>query len=144
MIALGQRVQLAIDDAGQNRFELALQHAAIAIDITAKRQYKSARSSKSNYKQLLKDYSWLIEIMAFGGLNLDETKFGNFPIDGYPAPTFQDLIYHIVRCNLVHDEGIPDNFEFSDSDSISFSKDHLIFPKKLIWRTPGGCRILPV
>jgi len=133
MITLGQRVQLAIDEVEQNRFELALQHAAIAIDITAKRQYKSAKSSKSNYKRLLKDYSWLIELMAFGGINLDESKFGNFPIDGNPKPSFQDLIYHVVRCNLVHDEGVPDNFEFTDSDTIIMRKDHLVFPKKLIW-----------
>lgn len=133
MITIGQRVQLAIDDAGQGRFELALQHAAIAIDITAKRRYKSTKSSKSNYKRLLRDYSWLIELMAFGGINLDESKFGNFPIDGNPEPTFQDLIYHVIRCNLVHDEGVPDSFEFTDSDTITLQKGHLVFPKKLIW-----------
>jgi len=133
MITIGQRVQLAIDDVGQGRFELALQHMAIAIDITAKRHYQSAKSSKSLYKRLLKEYSWLLELMAFGGINLEETKFGNFPIDGNPDPTFQDLIYHVIRCNLVHDEGIPENFEFTDTDTITLKKDHLIFPKKLIW-----------
>lgn len=133
MITLGDRVQLAIDDAGKGCFELALLQVAIAIDITAKRHYKSTKSSGSNYKRLLRDYSWLIELMAFGGINLDESKFGNFPIEGNPEPTFQDLVYHIIRCNLVHDDGVPDNFEFVDSDTITFKKDHLVFPKKFIW-----------
>ena len=133
MITIGQRVQLAIDDFGQGRFELALQHAAIAIDITAQRHYQSARSSKLLYKKLLKEYSWLIELMAFGGINLEESKFGNYPIDGNPEPTFQDLIYHVIRCELVHAEGVPENFGFTDTDTITLQKDHLVFPKKLIW-----------
>jgi hypothetical protein len=133
MISIGQRVQYAIDDAGQDRFELALQNVAIALDVTAKRHYNSEKSSKSNYKRFLKEYSWLIELMAFNGINLDDSKFGNFPIDGNPEPTFQDLIYHVIRCNLVHDEGVPANFEFTDSDTITLEKDRLCFPKRLIW-----------
>lgn len=133
MITLGQRVQLAIDEVGQNRFELALQHAAIAIDVTAKKYFESSKSSKSNYKKFLKEYSWMIELMAFQGINLDESKFGNYPIDGIPEPTFQELIYHAIRCNLVHGDGVPETFGFSDGNIITMSKDHLIFPKNLIW-----------
>ncbi len=133
MITVGQRVKYVIDEVERDNFELALEHVAIAIDITATKYYKNSRSSKSSYKNLLKEYSWLIELMAFFGINLDESKFGNFPIDGNPETTFQDLIYHVISCNLVHDEGIPLNFEFSDIDQITLKKDHLIFPKKLIW-----------
>lgn len=126
-------MKYVIDEVERDNFELALEHVAIAIDITATKYYKNSRSSKSSYKNLLREYSWLIELMAFFGINLDESKFGNFPIDGNTEPTFQDLIYHVIRCNLVHDEGIPLNFEFSDIDQITLKKDHLIFPKKLIW-----------
>jgi hypothetical protein len=71
--------------------------------------------------------------MAFGGINLETSTFGNFPIQGNPEPTFQDLIYHVIRCNLVHDEGIPLNLEFADSSTITYTKDHLVLPKKLLW-----------
>lgn len=133
MMALSQRVERAIDEVGKNHFEEALLQAAIAIDVTAKKYFKSAKSSKSNYKQLLKEYSWLIELMAFQGINLDDSRFGNFPIDGISEPSFQDLIYHTVRCNLVHGDGVPENFEFSDGNIFSMRKDHLILPKNLIW-----------
>lgn len=133
MITVGQRVKYVIDEMEKGNFELALEHVAIAIDITSKRYYKGSKSSKSNYKNLLKEYSWLIELMAFFGINLDESKFGNYPIDGNPEPSFQDLIYHVIRCNLVHDEGVPKNFEFSDIDMITLKKDHLVFPKRLVW-----------
>ena len=133
MVTLSQRVERAIDEVGKNHFEEALLQAAIAIDVTAKNYFKSAKSSKSNYKQLLKDYSWLIELMAFQGINLDDSRFGNYPIDGISEPSFQDLIYHTVRCNLVHGEGVPENFEFSDGNIFSMRKNHLILPKNLIW-----------
>ncbi len=133
MITIGTRVKYVIDEVEKANFELALEHVAIAIDVTAKKYYKGRRSSKSNYKNLLREYSWLIELMAFFGINLEESIFGNYPIEGNLEPTFQDLIYHVIRCNLVHDEGIPNNFEFSDVDMITMRKDHLIFPKRLIW-----------
>lgn len=133
MITVGDRVKYVIDEIEKENFELALEHVAIAIDLTSQKYYKSSKSSKLNYKNFLKEYSWLIELMAFFGINLDESKFGNYPIDGNPEPSFQDLIYHVIRCNLVHAEGVPENFEFSDVDMITVNKDHLVFPKRLIW-----------
>jgi hypothetical protein len=133
MITIGKRVKYVIDEIAQSNFEIALEHVAIALDVTAKKHYKSDKSTGSNYKNLLTEYSWLVEMMAFGGINLGDSKFGNYPLPGYPEPTLQELIYHAICCNLVHDEGVPETFEFSDADSINTRSGHLVFPNRLIW-----------
>lgn len=132
-ITVGDRVKSAIDEANSGRFEMALEHAAIAIDVTAKRYFAADESKAKNYKNLLIEYLWLIELLAFPGLNLEESKFGNYPIKKTPVPTFQDLIYDVIRCGLVHAEGVPDSFAFNDSGTLEFADERLVFPKGLIW-----------
>ena len=133
MITVGERVKYAIDEVGADRFELAMNHIVIALDITAKRHYKKIKSGRSDYKKLIKDYSWLLEMMSFFGINIEESIFGNYPIEGNNEPTLMDLIYHVLRCSIVHDEGIPSNFLFGDSDHIQLWNGKIVFPKKMIW-----------
>lgn len=120
-IGVGDRVKHAIDDVQRGQFELALEHACIAIDVTSKRLYSADKSSKSLYKNLLDEYAWMIELMSLGGVNVNDSIFGNYSIPGHQNPKFKDLVYHIVRCNLVHDEGLPSNFMFAEGDHMGFS-----------------------
>jgi hypothetical protein len=60
------------------------------------------------------EYAWLIELMGLGGINVNDSIFGNFPIPGNPEPKFKDILYHKIRCNLAHDEGIPEKISFAD------------------------------
>lgn len=133
MITVGDRVRYAIEDIEKGRFEVALHHIAVALDVTAQRRNNSTHSSKTHYKSLLIEYAWLIEMMAFHGVNSETSVFGNYPIKGNVEPTFADLIYHVVRCSLVHDVGLPDNFSFTKQNLIIYEYKKLIFPEKLIW-----------
>jgi len=137
MITIGQRVKHAIDDIGRGEFEVALEHASIAIDITSKRKYGRQRSGRVIYKDLLKEYSWLLELMALGGIDLEKSVFGNYPLPDNPEPSFADLMYHVVRCGLVHEEGLPDNFAFVNNDRLVMAEDHIELPTKVIWALLG-------
>lgn len=121
-ITIGDRVKLAIDEVQQGRFELALEHACIALDITSKRHYSSDRSTRGLFKRLLDEYVWIIELMSLGGLDIEKSCFGNFPLPDIPEPKIKDVIYHVVRCNLVHDEGLPENLIFADATTWSWPR----------------------
>jgi hypothetical protein len=77
--------------------------------------------------------------MAFSYINLEHSKFGNFPFKDqkkeYKEPTFQDLMYHIIRCGLIH--GSKYNIKFHKIDEIIIEKNILIFPARLIWALLG-------
>ncbi len=136
-ITIGDRVKHAIDDVNRNQFELALEHACIAIDITSKRFFSSDKSSAKNYKNLIDEYSWMLELMAMGGINVNDSVFGNYPLLKCKEPKIKDLIYHVIRCNIVHDEGLPNNFMFADGDQMVCEKGIMVLPKKLIWGLIG-------
>jgi hypothetical protein len=80
--------------------------------------------------------------MSFPGINLEESKFGNFSFKDsrgkdHSEPTFQEIMYHIVRCSLVHGD-IPDQpIKLHHEDTIFLGKDTLILPIRLIWGLLG-------
>lgn len=133
MITIGQRVERAIEDINKGAIEFALENICIALDVTSQRLYSKSRSHRDFYKRLLKEYSWLIELIGLPGLNLEESRFGNYPIRANNTPSFQDFIYHIVRCGLVHDTGVPENFKFVDSHIITLDQNLIELPVQLIW-----------
>ena len=140
MISIGERVKRAIDDMGRGEFMFALEQVSIAIDMTAKNHYKKTSSSGERYKNLLKEYSWLLELMSLPGINLDESKFGNFPFKDsgnkeYHEPNFQDLMYNVVRCGLIHGEN--SNLRFHQDNTIYLGKDILILPIRIVWGLLG-------
>jgi len=136
MATIGERVKFALDHYERGEFLAALEHACNAVDVTSQKYYGAPTSQRSLYKKIVKEYHWLIESMALGGINLDDTIFENFPIrEGVKKailkPTFGDLMYHVVRCSLVHSDTLTKGFSFTDDNHFEFGKNHLVLPNKV-------------
>jgi hypothetical protein len=149
MITIGQRVQYSIEAVERGEFEHALEHASIALVLTAKAYYKTSKNNDANYKDFLKEYSWLIEMMSLGSVNLDESKFGNYPLESLSGeeikdPTFQDFLYHIVRCGLANDEALPPCFSFKSKEGFIYNADIIALPNKLIWGLLAAIVFCPI
>ncbi|QGY30628.1 hypothetical protein [Pantoea cypripedii] len=138
MPTIGERVKYAIDHMERGEIYAALEHACNALDVTSQRYYEQKNSSRRHFKNIIKKYSWLIEFMALGGINLDETIFDNFPItDGVREPIlkpdFSDLMYHVVRCGLVHSDSLSEGFSFHKEGAVLLAEKNIIFPEKVVW-----------
>ena len=137
MITIAQRLDKAFLYLTSGEIEFALEQICIALDVTAKKRYEANYSSASNYKKLLSEYSWLIELIGLPGLDTETSIFGNYPYlkqgnQEVDKPKLKDLVYEIVRCNLVHGQGLPENFLISDTHIITFSENFIEFPKSFI------------
>jgi len=142
MIRIGQHVKYAIDAYTRREFLLAFEQACIALDMTAKNYYNSHKSTAKNYQNLLKEYLWLLELMSFSGINLEESTFGNFSfVDSHDKqhdnPSMQEILYHIVRCSLIHGDQSDQIFRFHQEDSIFLGKDILMLPYRVLWGLLG-------
>ena len=138
MPTIGERVKYAIDHMEKGEIYAALEHACNALDVTSQRKYRQKTSSRKLFKDIIKEYSWLIEFMSLGGINLDETKFSNFPIiDGVNkpimTPDFSDLMYHVVRCGLVHSDALTEGFSFHNCATVELADRHIKFPYTVVW-----------
>lgn len=137
MLKISDNIAATIDELDRNHYELALRHICVAIDQTTKKYFEEKRSKKSNYKNFIAQYYWVLELMVFEGLDLENCKFGNFPIeDGdklIKQPSIADIVYHIIRCGLMHGDGVPENIQFTEDKSTHLDKNILRIPKNLIW-----------
>lgn len=133
MISVADRVLHAINSVEREEFEFALTDVAIAIDISAQRFFRKTHSNRNDYKQFLAQYFWLIELIALNGLDLEKTTFHNLIIPNVPDPKFWDLIYHLIRCTLVHDTGIPGNVRFEPGNKVTLADNFIILPTRVLW-----------
>ena len=133
MITISQRVLHAIDSIERGEYEYALEDATIAIDVSARRRVGKSQSARSDYKAFLSEYFWVIELMALNGIDLEKSVFANLTIEGVSVPKLPDLIYHVVRCGLVHSTGLPSNLAFVPGRVASFSHEQISLPAQVIW-----------
>ena len=92
--------------------------ACFAIEGTARNLYHKESAGRTDYKNCIRKYFWIIEAMSGMGINLKETKLDNLTIDngkGKPIehPHFADFIYHIFRCNFAHCKDVPSNYKLT-------------------------------
>jgi len=134
MITLAHRVTHAIDAVARGEYEFALEDAAVAIDISAQRVAAANRSSKANYKEFLERQFWLVELMALNGIAIPESVFGNVEVSGIKGPAkFSDIIYHLVRCGLVHSTGLPASVRFEDCRGVFLADNLIVLPSQVLW-----------
>ncbi|MEJ1296898.1 MAG: hypothetical protein RPU34_07195 [Candidatus Sedimenticola sp. (ex Thyasira tokunagai)] len=138
MATIGERVKYAIDHMGRNEIYAALEHACNAVDVTSQRRFESTKSGRKIFKDLIEEYHWLVEFMSIGGINLDETVFENFPITEavkkpIEKPKFYDLMYHVVRCGLIHSDSLEKGFSFHKENTILLADREITFPASVVW-----------
>lgn len=108
-VTVGDRVQSMIDHMEKGELDLALSDICIALDITSQKYYGMTKSSRTTYKEFLKENIWMIVATGMGSLIVESIKLPfqhtdiKYDADGYC--TLEQIIYHVMRCGLVHGTG---------------------------------------
>ena len=143
MLTVGDRVQEAIDYMDKGKIEHALTPACIAIDMTAQLYYKKEKSSKVDYKNFIKEYLWLITYMGLPGIFSNSLKIQfnhpNIKLDQDGFCSIEDIIYHVIRCGLVHSDGIDSKIEWNKIITLGNGRNgNLLLSDNLIWGIIGS------
>lgn len=108
-ITVGNRVQSMIDHMEKGELDLGLSDICIALDVTSQEYYKKTSSSRTVYKDFVKENIWMIVATGMGTLITESIKLPfqhpdiQSDADGYC--TLEQIIYHVMRCGLVHGTG---------------------------------------
>ena len=142
MITIGDRVKEAIDYMDQRKVEYALTPACIAIDMTSQKYFSKNRSAAKDYKNFLRDYLWLITYIGLPGIvsNGLKVRFSHPDVksDSEGFCTIEEIIYHVVRCGLVHSSGVDSKIIWNTNISIGTDDaGNLHISNKLIWGLLG-------
>lgn len=149
LVTVGKRIQSCINHMDNKEFGLALSELCIAIDITAKKNYDKQQSSATTYKKFLHENMWMIMVTGTGNLiNPIKVKFTHPSIknsDGYCS--LEEIIYHIVRCELIHDTGKNSNIEWNPDSSYPIlynAEGELLLSTAFIWGLVLSVVVSPV
>ena len=118
-------------------YQEALCLCCSAIDAYSSKHY-SNKNNNSRYKQFLKDHFRTICEIGFPGISASCIKIKvNANIedlrpdsDGYV--TMEQIIYHVLRCGLVHNCSVPEAIEFSEDTIIGDWGNRFYIPKPII------------
>ena len=136
-ITVGDRIQAAIDHMDRREVELALSDVCIAIDITAQKYFNADKSSASLYKKFLQENMWIILTAGFGGVVVEGIKvpFSHPDIKGDDQGycTLDQIIYHVMRCGLLHGTGEKDGIIWSNQTVLAYSDGILYISPNFIW-----------
>ncbi|AKG33314.1 hypothetical protein [Paenibacillus durus] len=121
-----------------NFYEEAFCLVCVAIDASAQRQYPDLKVGE-RYKKFISSHFEIICNNGFPGISASSIRIKvnvdvkNLRTDENGYVGMEDIIYHIIRCGLVHDCVIDQSIKFIDSTIIGDWVEGLFFlPKAII------------
>jgi hypothetical protein len=114
--AIARSVKASLQRLGLGNYEGALKDICGAIEGTLK---KGIGGGGKQYKAWVAANLDLILAVGFPGLRTAKLSIAYehpaLPVSVPPKPpSLEEIIYHVVRCELYHTGGLPENIEFSD------------------------------
>lgn len=126
-MAIGDRIKEAIDKLNQGDPVNALIQVCIAIDGTSKKEFrgKIAKKQSRRYKAFLKEYNSFITGVATGFIALANPIIFQIPDsnNSLTCKTMDEILYHVVRCTLLHEGILPDKVEFTEKNVLGSTAD---------------------
>lgn len=130
------KLEKTIKNYSSGDIEQALMNILIAADATAKKEYPTINGNAERYKKFLEENRFLIQVVSINVRMTNPISFRNMHNDqklaNRPTLTLAEIIYHIVRCNLLHEAEIPVTIAFTDEAAIKLEADKMVLPKNLI------------
>ena len=136
-MAIEDRVDRGFRSLAEKDYESALIAASIAVDATAKRERRNLSNNKA-YKAFIKSNMPIITRFSMGGT----TVYGDFRL-GWTNPdvradadglvNLEQILYHVVRCGLVHEAELPSSVVICEENRIgSNDQGQLILPSTIV------------
>lgn len=134
---IARRIKEAAEKLEKGDHENALIQICSAISGVAKHRYPSLKSGAA-FKEFLRENLELITKAGFGNVRITQQwrlkyHHPDLKLDADGSCTIEDVIYHVIRCDLCHEGGMPSDIRFSTTGSFPYDDGPgLLLPTALI------------
>lgn len=136
-MAIGNFVSAGVIFHNYGKRDVSLALICSAIDATAQKVFPTDKNNSRN-KKFISKYFRIITAFGFPGILASgiRIKCVNIPdlktdSDGYVG--IEDILYHIIRCGLIHECEIDNRIEFTDNTIIGDFDRVFKIPKQVFW-----------
>ena len=120
------------------KYEEALCLVCIAVDACAANQFPNKKNAE-RYKLFLQKHFTTICKFGFPGIEASNIRIKIVQpcialiTDKNGYVDMEQIIYHVIRCGLVHECNIENTIQFTDTTIIGDWKQKFYIPKDIIW-----------
>lgn len=120
------------------KYDEALCLACLAVDACAAIQYPKGKNA-DRYKLFIKESFHALCEYGFPGISAGSISIKvaipnpKLKTDANGYVSMEQILYHVIRCDLVHECKIDSIVQFTESTIIGDWKDKFYIPKSLVW-----------
>jgi len=135
-MSISNFIEASLNHFHNEEYDISLALASSAVDATASKcGYKGGNNQK--YKHFLKDNMRTIIEFGFPGLSASGIKIKchnikNLKTDENNMIDIENIIYHTIRCGLIHQCDISNEIEFTKETIIGDFVDKFKIPQNLV------------
>lgn len=136
-MSISSFIVAGIEQHNNQKRDVSLSLVCSALDATAKKIFPSENNNQRN-KKFIRKYMPMITLFGFpgiiaGGILIKCHNVPNLKTDKDGYVGIEDIIYHTIRCGLIHECEIENLIEFTDETIIGDFYDKFKVPKQLFW-----------
>lgn len=136
-MGVGAFVSASLDSLRDGRYDVALALACSAVDATAK-QTETASQNNVRYKSFLQKKMRIVTRFGLpgiiaGGIRIKCTTIPDLKTDHESMVGIEDIIYHIIRCGLIHQCEIDKQIDFTDETFIGDFQGKFRMPANVVY-----------
>ncbi|MFZ3071674.1 MAG: hypothetical protein WA162_00320 [Thermodesulfobacteriota bacterium] len=136
-MSIGKRVSEALLKLDQTDYEGALIPICISVAATSTKEYPTLIKDNEKYKAFLRDNVDIITLAGIGIIikggvvfKFSDTSIKHPTVAG--QATWDELLYHAVRCNLIHEAGLGSKIIFKEGNTIGLLDNAILLPAELL------------
>lgn len=129
---IGKRIDECLGKINEHDAENAFIQLSIAIDGTSKLAYPQISSSAKRNKQFIIDNMPFVLWSLVNGTPTDCKSMTFQMEEDNKKISFEDVMYKLLRCTLLHEGNMPDMVEFVEDEYIANVDGKIILPVAII------------
>lgn len=130
-------VKASLELISNGKYDVALALACSAVDATAAKLYGSRKNNNERYKEFLRDNMLIVTRFGFpgiqaGGIRIKCNNISDLHTDNHGMVGIEDILYHTLRCGLLHQCEIDKRIEFTTQTYIGDFSEKFRLPYQVI------------
>ncbi len=136
-MSIAKRIEEAITKMDAGDFEGALIQVSIAVDATASQEYPNMNNNNAYKNFIHNNFDLISRVSSEGTVTIGHLFLKYNHPDIIPNKnglcSIEQILYHVVRCGLLHKAALPSDLKFIDKGMISVKNNSLVLPVGFIY-----------
>ncbi len=137
-MSIGTFVSTSLELMSEGKYDVALSLACSAVDATSAKCFPIEKSNNARYKSFLMKNMRIVTTygmpgMSAGGIRIKCVNIPDLNTDADNMAGLEDILYHVIRCGLIHQCEIEERIEFTEQTMLGDFKGKFRIPFAIIF-----------